>query len=271
MKNLRDRIGPFLLRRLKSEVARDLPPKTVQTVFSELSDAQRAVYAKFFRSARTQVADAIGTAGFDKSRMLVLTALLRLRQVCCDLRLLGDANPLPDSAAPSGKTEQLLEILEQARDGGHRTLVFSQFVEMLKLLRAELDARGVPYCYIDGSSTDRLETVHRFNTDPSIPVFLISLKAGGTGLNLVGADEVVLFDPWWNPSIEDQAIDRAHRIGQKRTVHAFKLITPGTVEEKVLAMQRRKRSIIAATVGGATDPVGASLTADDVRQLFELD
>ncbi|MBQ3811335.1 MAG: DEAD/DEAH box helicase [Kiritimatiellae bacterium] len=268
---LRDKVRPFLLRRLKADVAKDLPAKIVQNSWPELTADQRRVYDKYWEAARGQISEAIARDGFEKSRMVVLTALLRLRQVCCDLRLLGDANPLPDSAAPSGKTEQLLEILEQARDGGHRTLVFSQFVEMLKLLRAELDARGVPYCYIDGSSTDRLETVHRFNTDPSIPVFLISLKAGGTGLNLVGADEVVLFDPWWNPSIEDQAIDRAHRIGQKRTVHAFKLITPGTVEEKVLAMQRRKRSIIAATVGGATDPVGASLTADDVRQLFELD
>ena len=267
---LRDKVRPFLLRRLKSDVAKDLPPKIVQNSWPELTADQRRVYDKYWEAARGQISEAIARDGFEKSRMVVLTALLRLRQVCCDLRLLGDANPLPGSDAPSGKTEQLLDILEQARDGGHRTLVFSQFVEMLKLLRAELDARGVPYCYLDGASTDRLETVHRFNTDPSIPVFLISLKAGGTGLNLVGADEVVLFDPWWNPSIEDQAIDRAHRIGQKRTVHAFKLITPGTIEEKVLAMQRRKRSIIAATVGGATDPVAASLTADDVRQLFDL-
>ncbi len=267
---LRDKIRPFLLRRLKSDVARDLPAKIVQNSWPELTGDQRRVYDKVYETLRGQIRDAISRDGFEKSRMVVLTALLRLRQVCCDLRLLGDANPLPDSAEPSGKTEQLLELLDQARDGGHRTLVFSQFVEMLKLLRAELDARGVPYCYLDGASTDRLESVHRFNSDPSIPVFLISLKAGGTGLNLVGADEVVLFDPWWNPSIEDQAIDRAHRIGQKRTVHAFKLITPGTIEEKVLAMQQRKRAVIAATIAASDQAVAASLTADDVRQLFDL-
>ena len=267
---LRDKISPFLLRRLKADVAKDLPARIVQTSWPELTGDQRRVYDKVWEAARGTITEAIARDGFEKSRMVVLTQLLRLRQVCCDLRLLGDANPLPDSAEPSGKTEQLLELLDQARDGGHRALVFSQFVEMLKLLRAELDARGIPYCYLDGSSTDRLETVHRFNTDPSIPVFLISLKAGGTGLNLVGADEVVLFDPWWNPSIEDQAIDRAHRIGQKRTVHAFKLVTPGTVEEKVLAMQQRKRAVVAATIASTDQAAAASLTADDVRQLFDL-
>ena len=267
---LRDKVRPFLLRRLKSDVAKDLPAKIVQTSWPELTADQRRVYDRFYEAARGRISEAIARDGFEKSRMVVLTALLRLRQICCDLRLLGDANPLPGSAEPSGKTEQLLELLEQARDGGHRTLVFSQFVEMLKLLRAELDARGVSCCYLDGSSTDRLETVHRFNADASIPVFLVSLKAGGTGLNLVGADEVVLFDPWWNPSIEDQAIDRAHRIGQKRTVHAFKLVTPGTIEEKVLAMQRRKRSIVDATVGASDPAAAAALTMDDVRQLFDL-
>ena len=267
---LRDKVRPFLLRRLKADVAKDLPPKIVQVSWPELTADQRRVYDKYYETARGRISESIARDGFEKSRMVVLTALLRLRQICCDLRLLGEDNPLPDSAEPSGKTEQLLEILEQARDGGHRTLVFSQFVEMLKLLRAGLDARGIPCCYLDGASTDRLESVHRFNTDASIPVFLISLKAGGTGLNLVGADEVVLFDPWWNPSIEDQAIDRAHRIGQKRTVHAFKLVTPGTVEEKVLAMQQRKRAIIAATISATDQAAAASLTMDDVRQLFDL-
>ena len=267
---LRDRIGPFLLRRLKSEVARDLPPKTVQTVFSELSDAQRAVYAKFFRSARTQVADAIGTAGFDKSRMLVLTALLRLRQICCHLALLGPDNPDPSAARPSSKLDWLLEFLADAAEEGHRVLVFSQFVEMLGLVRSALESAGMPFCYLDGTTHDRAEQVHRFNADPSVPVFLISLKAGGTGLNLTGADEVVLFDPWWNPAIEDQAIDRAHRIGQRRHVRAIKLVTRGTVEEKVLAMQQRKRAVISATIGATDAAALASLTESDVRALFDL-
>ena len=267
---LRDRIGPFLLRRLKSEVARDLPPKTVQTVFSELSDEQRAVYAKFFHSARTQVADAIGSAGFDKSRMLVLTALLRLRQICCHLALLGPDGPGTAAARPSSKLDWLLEFLAEAAEEGHRVLVFSQFVEMLSLVRAALEASRTPFCYLDGTTHDRAEQVHRFNSDPSVPVFLISLKAGGTGLNLTGADEVVLFDPWWNPAIEDQAIDRAHRIGQRRHVRAIKLVTRGTIEEKVLAMQQRKRAVISATIGATDSAILASLTEGDVRALFEL-
>ena len=149
-------------------------------------------------------------------------------------------------------------------------LVFSQFVEMLGLVRAALDEAGTAYCYLDGASHDRLEQVHRFNADSSIPVFLVSLKAGGTGLNLTGADEVVLFDPWWNPAIEDQAIDRAHRIGQKRHVRAIKLVSKGTIEEKVLAMQLRKRAVIDATVSATDSADLASLTEGDVRSLFEL-
>ena len=270
LSRLHDKIAPFLLRRLKTEVARDLPPKTVQTVFTDLGDDQRAVYDKFFAAARTQVADALGTAGFGASRMLVLTALLRLRQVSCHLALLGDKNPRPDSARPSAKLEWLLDFLDEAAAEGHRVLVFSQFVEMLGLVRAALDAAGTAYCYLDGSSHDRLEQVHRFNADPSIPVFLVSLKAGGTGLNLTGADEVVLFDPWWNPAIEDQAVDRAHRIGQKRHVRAIKLVSKGTIEEKVLAMQARKRAVIDATVSATDSADLASLTEGDVRSLFEL-
>ena len=270
LSRLHDKVAPFLLRRLKTEVAKDLPPKTVQTVFTDLGEDQKAVYDKFFAAARTQVSDALGSAGFGASRMLVLTALLRLRQVSCHLALLGDKNPLPDSPRPSAKLEWLLDFLDEAAAEGHRVLVFSQFVEMLGLVRAALDAAGTAYCYLDGASHDRLEQVHRFNADPSIPVFLVSLKAGGTGLNLTGADEVVLFDPWWNPAIEDQAVDRAHRIGQKRHVRAIKLVAKGTIEEKVLAMQRRKRAVIDATVASTDTAALASLTEGDVRNLFEL-
>ena len=270
LSRLHDKVAPFLLRRLKTEVARDLPPKTVQTVFADLSPEQRDVYARFFRAARDQVADALGATGFEKSRMLVLTALLRLRQACCHLALLGDLDPLPSAERPSAKLEWLRDFLADAAAEGHRVLVFSQFVEMLGLLRADLEASGTRFCYLDGASHDRLEQVHRFNADPSIPVFLVSLKAGGTGLNLTGADEVVLFDPWWNPAIEDQAIDRAHRIGQKRHVRAIKLVAKGTIEEKVLSMQARKRRVIDATVAATDSAALASLTEADVRSLFEL-
>ena len=267
---LRDKIRPFLLRRLKTAVARDLPAKIVQVSWTAMSPDQMEVYRGLRDRIGEQISNAVAAQGLERSRMLILTGLLRLRQAACHLALLGEHNPKPDAAEPSGKLAQLLELLEDAASEGHRILVFSQFVEMLHLIRDALDARKCPYCYLDGSSTDRLETVHRFNADPSIPVFLISLKAGGTGLNLTGADEVVLFDPWWNPAIEQQAIDRAHRIGQKRTVHALKLITPGTVEEKVLEMQRRKSAIIDATISASDAQTVASLSWDDVKSLFEL-
>ena len=148
-------------------------------------------------------------------------------------------------------------------------LVFSQFVKMLHILRDELDRRKVAYCYLDGSTKDRMKVVHTFNTERSIPVFLISLKAGGTGLNLTGADMVIHFDPWWNPAVEDQATDRAYRIGQKRTVYGIKLITKGTVEEKVLELQRKKKAIIGATIE-SDERMVESLTWTDIQGLLSL-
>jgi SNF2 family DNA or RNA helicase len=161
------------------------------------------------------------------------------------------------------------ELINEAMDGGHRVLVFSQFVSMLKILRTELDSRSVSYCYLDGSTQDRGEVVKKFNTDKSIPLFLISLKAGGTGLNLTGADMVIHFDPWWNPAVEDQATDRAHRIGQERTVYSVKLIAEGTVEEKVLEMQQRKRDLIDATIE-SDGAVMDRLSWDDIAKLVDL-
>jgi SNF2 family DNA or RNA helicase len=159
------------------------------------------------------------------------------------------------------------ELLEEILDGGHRVLVFSQFVSMLTLLREQLTAEGVEFCYLDGSTTNRGDVVERFQTNHSIPVFLISLKAGGVGLNLTGADTVIHFDPWWNPAVEDQATDRAHRIGQTRVVTSYKLITRGTVEEKILALQQRKRDVIQATLGGEEQLAGA-LTWEEIQELL---
>ena len=166
------------------------------------------------------------------------------------------------------KVESFLEQLTSAIEGGHKILVFSQFVSMLKILTDELRSAGIPFCYLDGSTKDRLGECNRFNRDPKIPVFLISLMAGGTGLNLTGADMVMHYDPWWNPAVEDQATDRAHRIGQKKTVYVMKMIASGSIEEKVLALQRRKQAIIAATVDTTDAAVMESLTADDLRDLL---
>lgn len=264
---LKRKLQPFLLRRLKVEVARDLPPRIEKIASCPLSPDQKTVYKQLLDASRNKLADLVAKQGFQKSRMEALKTLLRLRQVCCHLDLL----PLQDSKfeAPSAKMDLFFELLDEALDGGHRVLIFSQFVSMLQILRAQMDHRQIAYCYLDGATQDRLSVVHRFNTDRRIPVFLISLKAGGTGLNLTGADMVIHYDPWWNPAVEDQATDRAHRIGQKRTVYSVKLITQGTVEEKVLAMQRRKKAIIDATLESG-ESVFSALTWSDIQELLTL-
>ena len=264
---LRLKLQPFLLRRLKRDVAKDLPPKIERISTCRLSPDQSVVYRELLDQSRRKVNAMVSKRGFGQSRMEILTLLMRLRQVCCHVDLLK--LPGLDAKHPSSKMEQCFELLDGAFDGNHRVLVFSQFVGMLHILRDELKARGLDYCYLDGSTKDRMPIVHRFNTDRSIPVFLISLKAGGTGLNLTGADMVVHYDPWWNPAVEAQATDRAYRIGQKRTVYSVKLITADTVEEKVLAMQRRKKAVIDAMVE-SDEQVAGSLTWEDVQELLEL-
>jgi SNF2 family DNA or RNA helicase len=259
------RLRPFLLRRLKKEVAADLPAKLEQVSFCELTAEQRGVYQQVIEATRKGVLEGAGAAGAARSRMLVLSALLRLRQVCCDLRLLKLDGPGPSTA--SGKMDLFGELLEEVMDGGHRALVFSQFVSMLTLLKERLDGEGVKYCYLDGSTTDRGAVVERFQKDAGIPVFLISLKAGGTGLNLTGADTVIHFDPWWNPAVEAQATDRAHRIGQTKVVTSYKLIARDTVEEKILALQARKREMIQAAIGGEEE-FAASLNWDEIQELL---
>jgi SNF2 family DNA or RNA helicase len=260
------RLRPFLLRRLKRDVAADLPDKIEQISYCELGEEQRTLYNEVLQAGRREMLNAEDSAGPAKSRMVVLTALLRLRQICCDPRLLkleGAAR-----AAASGKTELFLELLEEALDGGHRVLVFSQFTSMLALLREELSAQEIAFSYLDGSTKDRAQVVEKFQSDPAIPVFLISLKAGGVGLNLTGADTVVHFDPWWNPAVEAQATDRAHRIGQKKVVTSYKLISRGTVEEKILNLQNRKRAMTQEMLGDEEEFV-QSLNWEEIKDLLE--
>ena len=258
------RLRPFMLRRLKREVAADLPAKLEQVSYCELTADQQAVYTELLQASRREITDAVGTQGLARSRMIILNALLRLRQVCCDLRLLKLDNVNP--AAASAKVDLFNELLEEVIDGGHRVLVFSQFVTMLHLLRDKLKTEEIDFCYLDGSTSNRGEVVQQFQTS-NVPVFLISLKAGGVGLNLTAADTVIHFDPWWNPAVEDQASDRAHRIGQTRVVTSYKLITRGTVEEKILALQNRKREIIRATLGGE-ESLAEALTWEEIQELF---
>src|ERR1044071_9026895 len=259
------RLKPFMLRRLKKEVEPELPEKLEQVCFCDLTSEQRTVYQQMIEASRKEILEAAGAQGEARSRIVVLTALLRLRQVCCDLRLLKPEGVDPANA--SGKLDVFSELLEEVIDGGHRLLVFSQFVSMLTLLKQNLNGKGIDYCYLDGSTSDRQGVVERFKTNSAIPVFLISLKAGGVGLNLTEADAVIHFDPWWNPAVEDQASARAHRIGQTKVVTSYKLIARDTVEEKILSLQNRKREVIEATIGGEEE-LAASLRWEEIQELL---
>ncbi|MEP7015979.1 MAG: DEAD/DEAH box helicase, partial [Verrucomicrobiota bacterium] len=262
-RRLSRRLQPFLLRRRKRDVAKDLPEKIEQIVPCNLTSSQRSAYDALLREIQGglgSVAKKGANAG--AQRMKMLTGLLRLRQVCCDLRLVG-----LEKEDPSAKLELLDELLGEAIDGEHRVLVFSQFVSMLHLMRDRLEERKLAYCYLDGSTKHRQEVVNRFQDDPAIPIFLISLKAGGVGLNLAAADTVIHFDPWWNPAVEAQATDRAHRIGQTRVVTAYKLITRDTVEEKILKLQEKKRAAIDAALD-SEEPLMNGLTTDELEELL---
>ncbi len=265
---LKKRIHPFILRRLKTEVAKDLPPKTEVITWVDMEAGQQALYREVLEESKRKVYDSIDKIGFNKSRISILSALMKLRQVCCDPRLLK----LPPGTAlpPSAKLERFSELVDELVKEGHRALIFSQFTEMLELLTAQADEKQLKYMYLDGRTKDRMSKVDAFNAPDGPPVFFISLKAGGTGLNLTAADYVVHYDPWWNPAVEDQATDRTHRIGQTRPVFSYKLITRGTVEEKILGLQQRKRELAAGVLGTDQD-IGKALTERDVEDLFRME
>ncbi len=256
-------VRPYLLRRTKSQVLSDLPEKTEQTLFVELTDEQRKAYDELREHYRLELAGRIGRLGIGRARIAVLEALLRLRQAACHPGLVDPARV----DEPGAKIETLLEQLEEVLDEGHKALVFSQFTSFLSILRRRLDERKTVYEYLDGRTTDRQARVQRFQEDPDCRLFLVSLKAGGQGLNLTAADYIYILDPWWNPAVEAQAVDRAHRIGQTRRVFAYRLIARDTVEEKIVALQDRKREL-ADSIVRADDGVVAGLTAEDVELLF---
>jgi non-specific serine/threonine protein kinase len=259
---LRKMVFPFILRRTKDQVALDLPPRTEELLLVEMEPAQRKLYIKTRDYYRSLLLGLIDDDGLDDARMQILEGLLRLRQICNHPRLVDGK-----FRGASAKFELLLETLDTLRAEGHKALVFSQFVQMLSIIREGLDARGVPYAYLDGSTRDREGEVDRFQSSPELSFFLISLKAGGVGLNLTAADYVIHVDPWWNPAVEMQATDRTHRIGQTRPVFVYKLITKDTVEEKILQLQEQKRALVSQIIS-AEGGVFKSLTRDDVEVLF---
>jgi superfamily II DNA or RNA helicase len=265
---LRATIHPFILRRTKQEVAKDLPEKIETDQICDLTGEQRSIYMQIAREVRAQVLGEVERVGLAKSQIQILAGITRLRQAACDPRLLGLPREFTDE--DSGKLVALRELISNAIEGGHKVLVFSQFVGMLRVIERAMKEDGVPYEYLDGSTKDRAERVERFQEDPSVPVFLISLKAGGTGLNLTAADTVIHFDPWWNPAVEQQATDRAHRIGQTKVVTAYRLVAAGTIEEKILLLKAKKRELVASVL--SEDAGGAKkLTKADLEELFALD
>lgn len=265
LEHLRRKVESFMLRRTKAEVLQELPPKIEQESQCHMSEAQNVLYQQILAKVRGDVFAAVKQKGFQSAQIHILAGLTKLRQACNHPALLTKDKDF--RAYESAKLDMCLELAGEVAESGRKALIFSQFTQMLDIVSAALKDRSIPYAYLSGKTKNRQEVIHAFTTDPNIPVFLISLKAGGTGLNLTAADTVILFDPWWNPSVENQAIDRTHRIGQTKTVNVYRLLTTGTIEEKIQALKHKKQQLFDAMIGESGD-LFKKLTWDDVRGLF---
>ncbi|QGO21696.1 ATP-dependent helicase HepA (plasmid) [Piscirickettsia salmonis] len=264
--SLASRIKPFMLRRTKSEVAIDLPPKTEIIKTTSLEGPQLDLYESIRLAMDKKVREAISSQGLQRSHIIVLDALLKLRQTCCDPRLLK-IESAKKAHAHSAKLKLLMDLVPNMIEEGRRILLFSQFSSMIKLIQDEFNKNNIEYVTLSGSTKDRRKPIESFQ-NKEVPVFLISLKAGGIGLNLTAADTIIHYDPWWNPAVENQATDRAHRIGQDKPVFVYKLITEGTVEEKILEMQNHKKSIVEGLLSENSN-VKAPLRQEDLEELFK--
>ncbi len=263
LETLKTIVKPFILRRTKELVASELPEKMEQTVFCAMPPEQIEIYARLRDHYRSAILTSVQKKGMGKSKIKVLEALLRLRQAANHPALVGH----PD--APSGKFSELMMLVEEAVAGGHKALIFSQFTRMLRLITEYLDTTGITYEYLDGSvpQKKREQRVANFQQNDDVKLFLISLKAGGVGLNLTAADYVFIVDPWWNPAVELQAVDRTHRIGQDKRVFTYRFITVDTVEEKVLALQKQKQELVTSILSGSGDML-KNLSSEDLEVLF---
>lgn len=262
---LKRKITPFILRRMKSDVLDDLPEVSEIVYRCELLPEQKQLYTKYAASARNELTERVRKEGFDRARIHVLATLTRLKQICCHPALFAQEL---ETAHESAKYEMLWQIVDNVVASGRKAVIFSQYTKMLQLMRQDLQQRGIEFCYLDGTTKSRMEIVHRFNETASIPIFLVSLKAGGTGMNLTGADTVIHYDLWWNPAVEDQATDRVHRMGQKSRVCSYKLVTLGTIEEKIVELQNRKKGLVRQLVIEDEDAI-EKLTWEEVLQLLE--
>jgi len=258
-------IRPFILRRLKQDVLKELPEKIEHVIEAELTQEQKKLYVAYLEQAKGELFSEIKEKGFEKSQIKILSVLTRLRQLCCHPSLFVE-----DYDGDSGKFQLLKEIVEDSLNAGHRILIFSQFTSMLSIIREWLKDAGINHLYLDGSTPadERMKLVRSFNSGEG-HIFLLSLKSGGTGLNLTGADTVIHYDPWWNPAVEDQATDRAYRIGQTKTVHVMKLVTHGTIEEKILNLKERKKQLVDAVIQTGETLI-TKMTQQELEELFEI-
>jgi non-specific serine/threonine protein kinase len=256
---------PFILRRTKEQVAKDLPAKTETILFCEMEDEQRNIYDAYRNDYRDRILGVIKEHGIDKSQLTILQGLMKLRQICDSPAIMNEAEKLPNVSVKLDELSR--EITENI--GDHKALIFSQFLGMLALIREKLTQLGVKFEYFDGSTTaiERERAIQNFQKNDEVRVFLISLKAGGVGLNLTAADYVYIVDPWWNPAVEQQAIDRTHRIGQTKSIFAYRMICKDTIEDKILQLQDKKRSLARDLVAD-DDGFVKSLSREDVEYLF---
>ncbi len=265
LETLKRKVSPFILRRMKEDVLKDLPPVSEIVYHCHLTDKQKELYQSYAASAKEELSRLVKKEGFDKIQIHVLATLTRLKQICCHPAIFAkDAPEMGDSA----KYDMLMELLPSLIEGKHKTVIFSQYTKMLTILREDLKQMGIAFTYLDGSSKNRLEIVNQFNEDPKILVFLVSLKAGGSGLNLTSADTVIHYDMWWNPAVENQATDRVHRLGQKRSVSSYKLITLNTIEEKILNLQNRKKGLVKKVISSDDEAI-SKLTWEEVLELLQ--
>lgn len=265
IETLKRKVSPFILRRMKKDVLKELPPVSELVYHCHLSDVQKDLYRSYAASAREELSQLVKKEGFDRVQIHVLATLTRLKQICCHPAIFAKESA---EKGDSAKYDMLLELLQTLIEGRHKTVIFSQYTRMLSLMRDDFLKRGITFEYLDGSSKNRLDIVKRFNEDPAVSVFLVSLKAGGVGLNLVGADTVIHYDMWWNPAVENQATDRVHRIGQQVNVTSIKLVTLNTIEEKILELQRRKSGLVKKVVSCDEEAI-AKLTWEEVLELLQ--
>jgi len=266
LRDLHKKTECFMLRRTKGTVLKELPAKIEQLSYCTLGRDQNILYQEILNNVKSEIFSVVDEKGFAKSRIHILAGLMKLRQVCNHPALLLKGKDC--RKYESAKLDLFLELISEIVSGNRKVLVFSQFTSMLDILAEELKIRKIKYLYLSGKTKNRQQMVDDFNGNPEQQVFLISLKAGGVGLNLTSADNVIIFDPWWNPSVENQAVDRAHRIGQKKSVNVYRLITKGTIEERIVELQNKKRYLFDNLVG-ESDGLFKTLTWDDIKSLFD--